>query len=248
MLYATNGTVQDLPQGTQFAFWDNQFDWGRAFKIAKIQQQFVEGVTVAPHLEVEDHTLLELVQNDPCKAFISRPVSQVVDWIQWARFCKWFFRLNRAAREEVMNQMRWGNCGYWLGQFLASGTMADEEGCFTTAAKVDAIVFWDFHEWDYGRCRSKQKLLDHWPTPDEIAQYQEFGDWLTSVFGESETKRLADSPPTASQRANVVSSSASPPPEITETGTVSEATTTPYIVGIGVLAFGAAWLLWTKSR
>lgn len=248
MLFATNGRVQDLPPDTQFEFWDDQMDWGRAFKVAKIQQQDVVGVAAAPAQELMVHLLLQSVANDPCKTFISRPEFQLPDWAQWARFARWFFRLDYPTQEDVLNNIRWGNCGQWLGQFLASNTTAMSESCFESCYTVDKIQFWDFHPWNPEYCGSDRQLPARLPTtPDELAGAVALAEWLQNMLG-PDAKQFMNNPPQPEDHAQTVMQNASAPPPLQDTVTEDGDDTSSWLwpaIGLaGALAVG----IWLAKR
>ncbi|MFA5054483.1 MAG: hypothetical protein WC565_10510 [Parcubacteria group bacterium] len=165
MLYATNGRVQELPEGTQFSFWDKQVDLGRAWKIAKVELYFRAGKVKAAALEMEVSKLIDRIYSDPCKTFVSRPQGQSVDWQQWGRFCHWYmgfvarmysedWRVAYDADKDMESlgvDMDSGSCGRWLGQFL----LAVQEGkanspalpCYSSQEQVDMILFWDMFDF-----------------------------------------------------------------------------------------------------
>ena len=173
-MYATNGRVQDLPEGTQFSFWDKQVDLGRAWKIAKVELYFRTDKVKAAALELEVSKLIDRIYSDPCKTFVSRPQGQSVDWQQWGRFCHWY--MGFVARqyssdmytaydggrdmESLGIDMDSGNCGRWLGQFLLAvqekKTDSPALPCYSSEDQVDKILFWDMfnfsvYEQDAGK-------------------------------------------------------------------------------------------------
>jgi len=212
-LYATNGRVQDLPANTQFLFWDNQIDWGRAYKIANIEVQHTWGNQYGFDTnEMYVNLLMDAVLKDPCRTFVSRPSFQAVDWVQWGNFCRWFFSRNILDVEALLTQIRSGNCGYWLGQFLASGTKAVGSYCYTSNDKVDSTIYWGpYFDFDSHKCKSVEKLPDHWPTPEEIALGEAYANWWNDLLGrnESNSQQLASqtakhSPPVIEKEGEVV--------------------------------------------
>jgi len=212
MLYATNGRVQELPEGTQFSFWDKQVDLGRAWKIAKVELYFRAGKVKAAALEMEVSKLIDRIYSDPCKTFVSRPQGQSVDWQQWGRFCHWYmgfvarlyssdWRVAYDADRDMSSlstDMDNGTCGRWLGQFL----LAVQEGktnspalpCYSSQEQVDNILFWDMfdfsvYEYDAGKYTA--------PMGDLICKCRRpewMPDWVTPSDLETreEVKKLAE--------------------------------------------------------
>jgi len=211
-LYATNGRVQDLPANTQFLFWDNQLDWGRAYKIAHIEQQHTWGAEYGFDTnEMYINLLMDVVSTDPCKTFISRPSFQSVDWEQWGAFCRWVFSHNILQVETLLTQIKYGNCGYWLGQFLASKSKAVGSYCYQNNSTVDNTKYWGPHfKFDPHKCQSVSELPDHWPTPDEIALGEAYARWWGDILGNDQVQ----SQKFASQ------STKQPPPIIEQEGEV----------------------------
>ena len=179
-LFATNGRVQDLPANTQFKFWDNQSDWGRAYKIAKIELGYAKGFKHIATYETYIHLLLDVISKDPCRTFISRPAYQAKDWAQWGAFCSWFFYKDIIGMDNVLSAIRWGDCGRWLGQFLASGRRAYASNCYWSDEKVDNTIFWDMHDFDQNNCRSIRQVPPEFPTPAELEAMVRLGEYLGS--------------------------------------------------------------------
>jgi len=187
LLYATNGRVQELPDTTQFLFWDKA-DFNRAFKIAKltlaqyygkyrgqirdVDRQnykihpdvgaYLVGHAAAYKEEWRIHWLMDSISKDPCKTFVSRPVGQEVDWYQWAMFCSWYFYFHNDTGSTLLlsEDIAGGNCGRWLGQFLAKDqTFGHKWGypfahCVRNQSAVDALYFVDVNDFDVVRCRA----------------------------------------------------------------------------------------------
>jgi len=220
MMFVTNGTVQDLPSDQQFAFWDNQLDWGRAYILAKVEQANILGADRAPHYQMIVHILLDVIKEDRWRVFTSRPVGQEPNWCQWAKFCGWFFRHNQDSQEVILNEIRRGEIYSWYTNFSASapGIMIASHKCCGSSEKVSSIVFWDFHEFDRGYCKSKRKVPETWPTPEEMAKIAALAKWYGDTFGTAQAKNFFESPPTPQQNAATFSPQPPPPVEDVDLG------------------------------
>lgn len=246
MIYVTNGWAQDLPQTTQFQFWDNQLDWGRAFKIAKIRQNDVLGPSVAPRHEVMVHVLLEVIASDPYKSFTSRPAGREPDWCRWAAFCYWFYRQNMDQSWNTLEQIRTGQIAVWFPAFnaWAADFGSLQNYCCGSNRAVDDTVFWDYHEFDKSKCSSTRKVPETFPTPEEIAEMVRGGQWLAEMLGSDTTaQNFYDSPPTLEQRAASFDASPPPPAPVDETIYESKGISIPLVIGGVILT---AWLIFKR--
>lgn len=254
MLYATNGKTQDLPPGTQFLFWD-QVQWGKAFQIAKVEQNLRMGASVAPRHELDVHLLMESQQQDPYKVFVSRPASQAPDWVAWSSFAWWYFSMDPLSRSSLLGDIHRGQIATWFPAWMQNahdnlGYKRKGGYCYLPE-RVDTIVFWDHHEFDKNKCQSTRRVPPSWPTPEELAQMQVASEWLAQVFGgdDDAMQRFVDSPPTASERASATSPTAPPSVDSGEVGGGTDETSGTWIaIGALGLAVGLGVLLWPRGK
>ena len=228
MLYATNGQVQELPESTTFDFWDHQLDFGRAFKVAKIEQQRALGVRQAPLQEFLVHILLECVAADPRMAWTSRPKGQAVNWVGWGKFCRWIFLKSPLDLDRTLSDVSGGYVSSYFPQFLAFNYTSPFAKCYSTSDRIDKSVFWDYMEFRarppttvnpitgmYECCSERPRDLVEleWValTPEELAKLKEQAEWLGSILGYEKVRKFTDDPPTMAQHASEVSQKASPP-------------------------------------
>ncbi len=223
MLFVTNGTTRDLPQDQPFEFWDGQVDWGRAYKIAKIQQSEKMSPAVAPRHDLDVHIMLEAVASDRYKSFTSRPAGEPIAWCRWAEFCRWFFDHDFDNRWYIVNEIRRGEIYRWYPRFAA---WADKYGqfaryCCETDKIVDDTIFWDGHNFDKKYCRSDRQIPATFPTPEELEGIAAWGELLGGIFGTDEAAKFIDNPPSPAQRA--ASFDPSPPPSVDDLETPPKA-------------------------
>lgn len=243
MLYVTNGTVQDLPPNQAFEFWDSQLDWGRAFKLAKIQQSEKMGPDTAPRHEMDVHVLLEAIASDKWKSFTSRPAGQPKNWCRWAEFCRWFFDHGFDQRWYILDEIRRGEINRWYPPFASWKWGRSAHYCCDSDQTVDNTVFWDGHTFDKNYCRSDRKIPETFPTPEELAGMAAWGNLLGSIFGEDGAKQFMDSPPTHADRATAMRGSSAPEPVEIDSEPDEPTNWGPWILGgmailtVGLFAF-----------
>jgi len=269
MLYATNGQVQELPANTVFDYWDHQLDFGRAFKVAKIEQQRAIGVREAPLQEFLVHILLECVAADPRMAWTSRPKGQAVNWVGWGKFCRWVLLKSPYDMDRTLSDIRSGYVSSYFPQFLAFNYTSPLAQCYSTSDRIDKSVLWDYMEFKvypkgtvnpitgkYECCSERPGEfveLEQWVTvtPEELAKYGELVAQWQDFWGDDQVKRMTSDPPTMAQHASEVSQKASPPQPLedqeleAENGSGSSSLLVP-IVGLG--AVGLLLYLATRGR
>lgn len=249
MLYATNGTVQELPSNTQFQYWDSQIDFGRAFKVAKIEQQDVVGVRQAPLHEFLVHILLSSVANDPRMVWTSRPRGQAINWVQWGKFCRWFFSKPAIESDRILKDVSGGYVSSYLPQFLAANIISPYAKCYETSSKIDASVFWDYFKFNFS-CESTRsdQLPEHWPTPEEMAKYEDIVSKWGDLWGQDNVRQFVSDPPSMSTYAAEVSSKATPAPLDTEPDEATSDSSSSWVVpALAVGAIGVVVFLSTRK-